>query len=124
VAQVGVAVEAHVGALEAAGALHPNVTRAVDHDLVDVAVREQRLQGTEPRGQPHDALGQRDAVGLRQRGRLARDELADLAVDVLLPRSAVAGAFDQPAPQRVGELVESIHADLSANAHEVRPPST
>jgi hypothetical protein len=45
--RVGV-IEGDVGALEAAGSLHPDLTGAVHHDVGDVRIAQQRLGRPEP----------------------------------------------------------------------------
>ena len=104
VAQVGLPREARARRLDAAVALDPHAAGAVDHDLVDAGVGEQRLERPEPERALGDPRRQpRAGIVVEQTG-LAVDELADALVQVA---AGVAGGLaEQPVAQRDRQLVE------------------
>ncbi|MFA9272546.1 MAG: hypothetical protein ACEQSX_17675, partial [Baekduiaceae bacterium] len=119
-AQVGVAGELHGAVLDPPPAFDEHRPRTVDHDLVDLRVGEQRLEGAEPEGALGDPAREfGPGTGVQHR-RLAVDERTDPRVEVA---GVGTGLLDQALAQCVGERVEGIfiHALLRAWATEVRP---
>ena len=110
------AAEGHVTERKLAGALDVHRPGAVDHHLVDGRVLEQGLERPQSRGQPHDPIRERLALRPRQRGGLAVDERAHVILQALGPVGALARPFDQPRPERGGELLEWVHTALSTAA--------
>ena len=108
--QLRLACELHPRPLEPAAALHVHRPRAVHHHLVHRRVREQRLEGAQPRGEQHHPFAQRLPLGLGQGRRLALDQRADLLVEPGFARLPGACPFHQPRAQRSGELVQCLHA--------------
>lgn len=84
-----------VVAAHAAVALDEDLIRAVDHDLPDVVVIEQRGQGAEAREVAEDPLGESRGVRQRMRAQAAADLVVprhDLVVDQLAEPLLAVGA--------------------------------
>jgi hypothetical protein len=121
VAQVALVREVHRRTLEPAAALHPHRSGAAHHHLLDGGVAEQRLQRAEAERALRDPAGQLVARARVEHRRLAVDELADAAGQVL--RRGVVGAGEQPVAQVGGELVEVVHTLGRRSTEKFAPQS-
>ena len=100
---VVVVLEDHVGQLQLAGALDVDLARAVDHDLGDALVAQERLERPEADDLVGDLLEHPDALGAGQGEAFLVDDLAedlfDLAPDLDLVGQVELGiqVLDDPA---------------------------
>ena len=107
VAQVALGGEADAGLREPAAPFHPHGRGAAHEDLVHGGIAQQRLERAEPDGALGHPGGERGPrAGVEHRG-LALDERADAVAGVVAARG-LARPVDEPAAQRVGQLVEGI----------------
>jgi len=123
-AQVGFAVEARGGRLDAALALHPDLLGPVDHDLVDGRVGQQRLERTEPEGALRHPGDEMRAGVVVEQPRLAIDERADALVHVTAVAAAAGRLAEQPVAQRACQSVErlvAVHALLGRDRDILAP---
>ena len=121
VAQIGLRVERDAGVLDPAGPLDEDRARAVDHDLVDGRVAQQRLERAEPEGPLDDAAHEVLArLGVEHPG-LALDERADAGVEItVLPGARLAY---EPLAQRGGKTFQFVaHTTGRPPGGDVRPP--
>ena len=96
--------------------LHEDLVRAVDHDLADVRVAEERLDGAVAQDVVGDLLGDAGAVGDRERGVLGRQDVLQRQADPLLELGLGelgvvelrADALEQPLVHRALEGVERV----------------
>ena len=100
-----VAGEADVGGLEPSAPLDPGGRRPAHQHLVDLGVRQQRLERAEPERALGDAGDERGARTLVEHRRLAVDERADPLLRVL-GRAGVDGPREHPLAEGAGEPVE------------------
>ena len=110
-AHVRLVLEADIGFDHAAGALDVDVVEAVDHDVADGRVLEQRLQRTQAEDLIEDLLDQLLALGQGHGQRFVDDELLHHRAD--LPAHAVlVQVLELIRRQRVQELLVDLALDL------------
>jgi hypothetical protein len=123
-AQLRLAFEAHVGLRKPPVALHPDRGGPADHQLVDAAIAQQRLEWPEADRTLGDARRQRLPRPRVEHPRLALDERPD-ARGRIVAVARLAGAVDQPVAQRARQVVECVRARVHdvyrRAAHVLRP---
>ena len=123
-AQVRLVAEPGVDRVELAGALDEDVVGAVDHDLGDLRVAQQRLERAVAEDLVGDLLGDAGAVGVRERRLLGVDgllqRLAHLGGELGLGKVRVveprAEAVDQGLVHAALDLAERVHGPPTATA--------
>ncbi len=123
--QVRVVLEDEIGRFELAFALDVDLVRAVDQDVRDARIREQRLERPEPEQLVEDVGDQRFALEQAERNRLSLgveqpdDQAADLRLG-LRPADAIQAIEIEAVEERAVDLLLELLVVALTNVHYAR----
>jgi hypothetical protein len=116
---VRVVPELRADARQLSASLDEDVLRAVDEDVRDGRVAEQRLDGTKPRDLPDDLLDDLLALCLAERRRLLTKKLADRKPDLVVDFDFVLDLLQRLEIEPLDETVVQVDLELIDRAQLV-----